>query len=86
MCDYLLPLSFNLTHNHNQRELHIDSPETDVPDDFLTSISANGELVHVVMIIRSFTVKGITSLVRNSPKLITLYLQGHVVWSILMPH
>jgi len=40
----------------------------------MTSISAHGQLVHVVMNIRSLTGKSITSLVKNSPKLITLHL------------
>ena len=66
-------LSLSSTHNHNLQQLYIDSINTDVPDDFMTSVSAHGGLVHVVMFARSLTVEGVTSLVRNSPKLITLY-------------
>ena len=50
------------------------SPHTNVPDDFMTSVSAHCGLVHVVMKVGSLTVEGITSLVRNSPELITLHL------------
>jgi len=45
----------------------------------MTSISTHGGLVHVVMIIRSLAVEGITSLVRNSSKLITLHLHVSVM-------
>ena len=64
----------NLPHSQSLQEFYIDSADTDVPDDFMTSISALGGLVHVVMKIRSLTAEGITSLVRISPKLITFYL------------
>ena len=40
----------------------------------MTSISAHNGLVHVFMVVKSLTVKGIAFLVRNSPKLITLHL------------
>ena len=68
------PLSLSSNHNHNLQQLCIDSTNTDVPDNFMTSVSAHGGLVHVVMFVKSLTVEGITSLLRNSPKLITLYL------------
>ena len=38
---------------------------TDVLDDFMTSVSAHGGLVHAVMSVRTLKVDGITSLVRN---------------------
>ena len=41
----------------------------------MMSVSARGGLVHVVMMIQSLTAEGITSLVRNSPKLMTLCLK-----------
>ena len=40
----------------------------------MTSVSAHGGLVHVFMMVRSLTAEGIASLMRNSPKLMTLYL------------
>jgi len=42
----------------------------------MTSVSAHGGLMHVVMNVESLTAKWITSLVSNSPKLITLYLRA----------
>ncbi|XP_065908495.1 uncharacterized protein [Dysidea avara] len=69
-----LHLSLNLSHNHNLQQLYIDSPCTDVPDHFMTSVSAHGGLEHVFLSIGYLTFEGITSLVRNSPKLMTLYL------------
>jgi len=68
------PLSLGIINNHNLEQLYIDSPHTDVPDHFMNSVSAHSGLVHVVMKVRSLTIEGITSLVRSSPKLITLCL------------
>ena len=67
-------LSLNLGHNHSLQQLYIWSPYTDVSDEFITLVSAHGELVHVVMSIGSLAAEGIISLVRNSPKIITLHL------------
>jgi len=67
-------LSLNLAHNQNLQQLYISASHTEVPDEFMTSVSAYGGLVHVAMEIRSLTTEGITSLVKNSPKLITFYL------------
>ena len=72
-CYFLNPVLDKLAHNCNLQQLYIGSPNTDVPDNFMTSVSAHGGLVHVVMRVASVTVEGITSLVRNSPRLITLY-------------
>ena len=74
MCYIGNPLSLNLTRNYNLQQLYLASPGTDVTDNFMTSVSAHGGLVHVVMKVRSLKFEGITSLVRNSPALITLYL------------
>ena len=69
-----IKVSLGLVHNHNLQQLYIYSPATDVPDDFMTSVSAHGGLVHVVVSVRSLTFEGMISLVRNSPKLITLFV------------
>jgi len=68
------PLTLSIAHAHSLQQLYIFAPLTDVPDDFMTSISAHGGLVHVVIRVRSLTVEGVTSLVKNSLKLITLQL------------
>jgi len=71
--------SLNLVHNHNLQQLYIGASRTIVPDEFMTSVSAHGGLVHVVMIVQSSTAEGITSLVRNSPKLITLCVSAQTI-------
>ena len=60
-----LSQSLDLTHNPTLQQSYIDSPDTDVPDNFMTSVSAHGGLLHVSMRVRSLTIEGITSLVRN---------------------
>ena len=52
--------------------MFIESFFTVVPDDSMASISSHGGLVHVVMGVKSVSVDGVISLVRNSPKLIAL--------------
>ena len=71
--------SLNLVHSHNLQQLYISASHTIVPDEFMTSVSAHGGLVHVAMIVQSSTAEGITSLVRNSPKLITLYVSAQTI-------
>ena len=75
----LYQLSLSVAHNHNLQQLYIEASRTVVPGKFMTSVSAHGGLVHVVMNTRSLTAEGITSLVRNSPKLITLYLCAQTI-------
>ena len=70
------PLSLLLTHSQSLQQFYINALKTDVPDEFLASISAHSGLIHAVMMVRSLTAEGITSLVRNSPKLITLHLRA----------
>jgi len=70
---WFVTLHLNSAQNHNLQQLCIESPNTDIPDDFMTSVSAHCGLIRVVMRVRSVTIEGTTSLVRNSPKLITLY-------------
>ena len=74
LCYCTSNLSLNLAHNNNLQQLYIHDSDTDVPDDFMTSVSAHSGLVHVVMKVKTLEVDGITSLVRNSPQLITLHL------------
>jgi len=69
----------DLVHNRNLQQLYIQESHTIVSDEFMISVSAHGGLVHVVMMVQSLTAKGITSLVRNSPKLITLYLSAKTI-------
>ena len=56
------------------RQLHLQSNHTYLPGMFMSTISAHGGLVHVVLCVRSVTIEGVTVLVRNSPNLITLQI------------
>ena len=42
-----------------------------IPDNFISSLSAHGGLVHVVLCVKSVTSEGVTVLVMNSPKIMT---------------
>ena len=71
---YASQTTLNFGDNPNLQEFCILALFSEASNKFLTSVSAHGGLVHVVMHVRSLTGEGITSLVNNSPKLITLYL------------
>ena len=58
--------------NSNLQQLSIVSDDTDIPDIFLETVSAHGELVRVAIFVNSVTIKGITSLIENSHQLLTL--------------
>jgi len=80
-CNYLKYLLFYEIVNHcltptysdSLEQLFIHSNDLDLPDDFMSSISTHGGLVHVKLIVRSVTSKGIILLVANSPNLLTFH-------------
>ena len=53
------------------QQLSIREGESNVPNIFLETVSAHGGLVHVSFYVNSVSAKGITSLVENSPNLLT---------------
>ena len=44
-------------------------------------VSVHGELVHVLLYVKSVTHEGITTLIMNSPKLLTFYVVGNTLSS-----
>jgi len=55
-------------------QLFINSLFTAIPNSFLDSISAHGQLVHVIMDVYSVTAEGVVCLILNSPGLLTLII------------
>ena len=53
------------------QQLNIREGESNIPNIFLETVSAHGGLVHVSFYVNSVSAKGITSLVENSPNLLT---------------
>ena len=65
---YLIPAcSFNL------QQLCVCSPHLDIPEDFMSSMSAHGGLVDVELWVRSVTSEGIIILIMNSPNLLAFH-------------
>ena len=60
-----------ITHIYNLQQYCVHSPCTNVHIDFMTSVSAHGGLVHVVMCVKSLTGKGVTPLVLKTLHLCT---------------
>ena len=53
------------------QQLRIIDSSANIPDVFMETVSSHGGLVHVVLFVWSVSNLGITSLVRNSPNLLT---------------
>ena len=70
-CNCIQYLTLSLAHNSNLEQLCIGSEDTDLNITFLDTVSAHGELKHVLLSFNSVPSEGITILIENSPKLIT---------------
>ena len=68
----------NPAQSHYLQQLYINIRLTIVPDLFMSSVSTHGGLLHVYLFVQCLTIEGITSLVRNSPKLIKFYVLASV--------
>ena len=62
----------SLSAHNNLQQLYISSRHTDLNDKFMDTVSAHSGLIHVVLLVHSMTVKGITTLIKNSPNLLTV--------------
>ena len=60
------------------QQLWINSTTTDISDVFMTTVSAHGGLEHVFFSINSVTVDGVSSLIANSPRLLTFKVSGYL--------
>ena len=73
-CNCSVKLSISSARNKNLQQLCISSKNTDLNDNFMDTISAHGGLIHVALFVNSVTTNGITTLIRNSPNLLTFGL------------
>ena len=60
-----IPLSFSC----RLQQLCLESKYTDMPDSFMDSISLHGGLEHLILSVRSITIRGIYAVISNSPNL-----------------
>ena len=73
MTRHLHNLDFDID-NCNLQQLHFHSQLSDLPSIFMSSISANGGLVHVVLCAKTVTSEGVIVLIENSLNLLTLHV------------
>ena len=66
-------VSFSYACNRNLQQLCIQSRNSIIQDEFMSSVSAHGGLVHVFLSVYSVSIVGIRALLENSPKLITYF-------------
>jgi len=59
---------------HNLQQLCISSEHTWLDDNFMDIVSAHGGLIHVAFFVLSVSDEGITTLINNSPNLLTFGL------------
>ena len=71
--------------SYNLEQLCIVSDQLALPDSFMSTISAHGGLVHVILSVNFVTQNGIAALIDNSPNLITchVHIRTSAVWCIL---
>ena len=70
-CNVQQQLSLLSLCSSNLRQLCIVSQDNDIDDNFMSTVSAHGKLIHVFFKVNSMTGQGITTLVENSPDLLT---------------
>ena len=61
--------------HNNLQQLCISSRHTDLNDNFMNTVSAHGGLIHVAFFVGSVTGRGITTLIKNLPNLLTFGLR-----------
>ena len=71
-CSCSVQLSLSTAYYNNLQQLCISSRRTVLDDNFMDTVSAHGALIHAALFVRSMTSKGITTLIKNSPNLLTL--------------
>ena len=71
-CVAQLPLMS--AYNSNLQQLCILSIHTDLHDTFMDTVSAHGGLIHVAFFVHSVSSNGVTTLIRNSPNLLSFRL------------
>ena len=67
------PLTLSSAPNYHLEQLYIVSRNSDLPDLFMSSVSAHGRLMHVFLSVRAASVVGVSDLIENSPKLVTFH-------------
>ena len=65
--------TLSIVNCYSLQELCFHSETIDIPEIFMSTISAHGGLVHVVLDVNSVTGEGITVLIMNSPNLLTFH-------------
>ena len=71
-------LLISSVYTSNLQQIYIDSLITDIPKNFMETVSAHGRLIHVIMYAKSVIVEGITHLVVNSPGLLNVLIHARI--------
>ena len=72
--DFVNDVSLPLSMSCRLQQLCLQLQSTDLSCSFVDVLSAHGELERVVLLVKSVTTNAITTLIRNSPNLVLLYI------------
>ena len=72
-----LQLSLSSPCLDNLQQLSIVSQDAEVDDSFMDAVSFHGKLIHVFFKIHSMSGRGVTTLIKNSPDLLTFTVSAH---------
>ena len=75
-CNVQQQLSLSSLCSCNLQQLCIVSQDNDIDDNFMSTVSAHGKLIHVFFKVNSMAGQGITTLVENSPDLLTFVVSA----------
>ena len=73
-CEYATGEMFSTVNHCSLQQLCFHSLRIDILETFMSTISAHGGLVHVVLDVNSVTSEGIAALIMNSPNLLTFHI------------
>ena len=72
--DFVNDISLPLSMGCHLQQLCMQLQSTNLSTSFVDVLSAHGELERVVLLVKSITTNAITTLIRNSPNLVLLYI------------
>jgi len=73
-CEYVRGEMFSMVNCCSLQQLCFQSERLDLPNTFMSAISAHGELIRVILDVNSVTSEGITALITNSPNLLMFHI------------
>jgi len=75
-CNSKVSLSISVIYTSNLQQLSIKAKLTNISDVFMKTVSSHHGLIHFALEVNSVMIKGINTVITNSPKLLTLLIRS----------